>query len=549
MLSFDITDRHIRIIRGTENGGRIRVSSASTIDLEEGLVVNGHIKDIPKMATIISEDLKAKKMADKEAVVSMCSNLVIFREIHIPKVKGTQLLTMVTNQMQHQMGIAEDYSISYSIAGEVEEDGVQALKILATACPFEVVDCFRKVFQMLSISLKSVMVSCNAISRVILGDKKITAGKMPMLAVQIDPTFISLNLYENNQLAFSRFASIDAADYEDSADYIYEAVNENIYRMLQFQKSRNANAPIQNVVFYGDTTNEYIRLTNSLESMDISTSLLGTPGNIGGYENFEFQSYANAIGAMYKSNKESERVNLLETDATSGKTEAGASFAIAVLASAGVAAAVVAIICLAINIGISNTQKKIDAINNEINSEETQAKLAEVDRTQEKIDKVGIFKSTVKQAADNYKSLPMFRSDIYYAAEDCFAEAGCNALKFSYTEGNMDFDVFCDEPDIPSKAVELLTAAVPYDTKLYNGDTMFDNVVYTGYKGDLTKYLSLGAPVESTDVNEAYTSIFDNSPYEFEVTMKISSNIVNVPEGEETPADEETEETTEGGEG
>ena len=41
--------------------------------------------------------------------------------------------------MQHQMGIAEDYSISYTIAGEIEEEGVHAMKVLATACPFEVV--------------------------------------------------------------------------------------------------------------------------------------------------------------------------------------------------------------------------------------------------------------------------------------------------------------------------------------------------------------------------------------------------------------------------
>ena len=70
MLSFDITDRHIRIIRGTESRGRIRVSSASTIDLSEGLIVNGHIKDIPKMATIINDELKARRMDDKEAVVA-----------------------------------------------------------------------------------------------------------------------------------------------------------------------------------------------------------------------------------------------------------------------------------------------------------------------------------------------------------------------------------------------------------------------------------------------------------------------------------------------
>ena len=484
------------------------------------------------MATIISEDLKAKKMSDKEAVVSMCSNLVIFREIHIPKVKGTQLLTMVTNQMQHQMGIADDYSISYSIAGEVEEDGVQALKILATACPFEVVDCFRKVFQMLSISLKSVMVSCNSISRVILGDKKGIQGKMPMLAVQIDPTFISLNLYENNQLAFSRFASIDAADYDDSEDYIYEAVNENIYRMLQFQKSRNPNEPIQNVVFYGDTS-EYIRLTNSLESMDISTSLLGVPNNIGGYENFEFQSYANAIGAMFKSNKESERVNLLETDATSGKTEAGASFAVTVLAAAGIAAAVIAIICLAINIGISNDQKKIDNINEEINSEATQKQLAEVDLTQSKIDKVADFKDAVQRAADNYDTLPMLNSAQYMAARDCFKDAGCLALEFAYDEGEFQFTGYCDDPEAPAKTVELLTALKPVD-KDAKGETMFDNIVYEGYDENAK---------EGEAANEGAT-IFDMSLYKFEVRLLLSSNAVHAVE-EETP---ETEETTEGGE-
>jgi type IV pilus assembly protein PilM len=194
---------------------------------------------------------------------------------------------MVQNQMQHTMGITDDYSISYTIAGEIEEEGVQAMKVLATACPFEVVDCFRKVFSMLGIALKSVAVSCNCITRIILSDNKLKA-KMPLLLVQIDPNFVSLNLYENNQLTFSRFASIDPIDYDNSPDYIYEAVNENIFRMFQFQRSRSGNEPIQNVVFYGDTT-EYIRLTNSLEQMDITTGLLGVPNSVGGYENFEFR--------------------------------------------------------------------------------------------------------------------------------------------------------------------------------------------------------------------------------------------------------------------
>ncbi|MGN0642008.1 MAG: pilus assembly protein PilM [Huintestinicola sp.] len=469
MLSFDITDRHIRIIRGTEARNRIRVSSATTIDLEEGLIVNGHIKDIPKMATIINDELKARSMSDKEAVITISSNLVIFKELHIPKAKtSSQLLTMVTNQMQHTMGIAEEYSISYSIAGEVEEEGVQALKILATACPFEVVDCFRKVFSMLSIALKSVVVSCNAISRLILSDKK-AISKMPMLVVQIDPNFVSLNLYEDNQLSFSRFASIDAVDYDNSADYVFEAVNENIYRMLQFHKQRNPETPIQNVVFYGDTT-EYIRLTNTLENMDVSTSLLGVPNNIAGYENIEFQAYANAIGAMFRSNKENERINLLETDASAGKTNAGASFAAAVGGAFVISAVVVAAVYVGMSAMMNSNDKYIAEMDEWINSEDTQTQLQKVDETQAKIDKVNAFKVSLQSAKDNFDTKADFNQEVLRTILGVFADNNSTVDTITIDSGAITLECIAEAPTDPDKAVQTLFEL-----------DQFDNIMYSGY--------------------------------------------------------------------
>ena len=472
MLSFDITDRHIRIIRGTESRGRIRVSSASTIDLSEGLIVNGHIKDIPKMATIINDELKARRMDDKEAVVTLSSNLVIFKELHIPKAKtNAQLLTMVTNQMQHTMGIAEEYSISYSIAGEVEEEGVQALKILATACPFEVVDCFRKVFSMLSISLKSVTVTCNAISRIILSDKKASA-KMPMLVVQVDPNFVSLNLYEDNQLSFARFASIDAVDYDNSEDYVYEAVNENIYRMIQFHKSRNPENPIQNVVFYGDTT-EYIRLTNALEGMDISTSLLGVPNNISGYENIEFQAYANAIGAMFRSNKDTDRINLLETDSSAGKTDAGSSFLIGLGGAVVLSAAVVAAVVFGITNAINNNDAKVAEIDEWINSPEVMETLPAVDSTQAKIDKVALYEADLDTAAYNFDTKSALTVDVLNTVIKTIQDNSCSVAEIAYTSGSFEISCTANDNTAPDEAVKAI-----YDLD------MFDNIVYDGFQSN-----------------------------------------------------------------
>lgn len=470
MLSFDITDRHIRIVRGTESRGKIRLSAASTIDLQEGLIVNGHIKDIPRLANIINDELKAHNMEDKEAVVTLSSNLVIFKELHIPKAKtSSQMLTMVTNQMQHTMGIAEEYSISYSIAGEVEEEGVQAQKILATACPFEVVDCFRKVFSMLNISLKSVCVSCNAISRLILSDKKVSS-KMPMLVVQVDPTFVSINLYENNQLSFARFASIDPLDYDNSEDYVYEAVNENIYRMVQFHKSRNPQNPIQNVIFYGDTS-EYIRLTNALEGMEIATSQLSVnTSSISGYENIEALTYANAIGAMFRSNKDVDRINLLETDSSAGRSDAGSGFLLSLGGAVVLAAAVVLAINLGIGTAINNNDKKIAEIDEYINSPEVVSKLAEVDLTQSKIDKVGLYKTDLDAAIRNFDTKNPAQAELINRLFSTIEEQNCYISELSFASGEITLSCQTDDNLAPDNAAQAI----------YDLDE-FDNIVYGGF--------------------------------------------------------------------
>lgn len=513
MLSFDITDRHIRIIRGTENHGKIKVADATTIDVEEGLIVNGHIKDIPKMATIINDELKTKRMADKEAVISISSNLIIFKELHIPKAKGTQLLTIVQNQMQTTMGIADDYSISYTIAGEIEEDGVQAMKVLATACPFEVVDCFRKVFSMLGIALRSVAVSCNTISRIILSNPK-NKAKMPMLLVQIDPTFVSLNLYENNQLTFSRFASIDPEDYDNSEDYIYEAVNENVFRMFQFQRSRNGDNPIQNVVFYGETT-EYIRLTNALEQMDITTSILGTPNNIGGYENFEFQEYANAIGAMFRTNKDTERINLIEVDAAVGRSSAGASFFLSVAGAAVVSAAVVGAVWIFGNIQVNQYNSERVEIEEWMNSPEVAAQVAAVDAAQTKLDKVNVVKNVIDTAVTNYESLPVLTTDVISDIEANFTGTSVRWTTLSFGNGAMSVTCTARDNDEPAEVVG----------NFFEQD-IFDNITYNGFE-----YME----------SETEEGAAAQAGYEFTITFDMREAERPEPEEPETPAEETAE--------
>lgn len=420
MLSFDITDRNIRIIKGIENKNKISISSAATLNVDEDIIVNGHVKDVPRLATLMNQKIKQNKMSDKEAIVSISSNMTIFKELNVRRTAKEQEFTKnVKAEMQAKVGIDDSYAISYSIV-EGSSNDADMVTVLATACPTEVIDSYKRVFSMLGISLRSVIIGCNCITKFLLsGDKN--RSKMPLLAVQIDNNFISLNIYENSQLSFSRFASIDPADYDNSADYVYEAVNENIFRMLQFHKSKGTGESIRNVILYGETK-EFVRIQRDLEQMDINTSVIAVPKNVKGYQNLEVPLYANAIGAMFSRNKATEKINLLEfggaTAAISDRVNSDRTFfpilATVVLGTLVVMGGITAVYKFKDNKIVKET-KRMQAF---IDSADTKAKLEKRLELKEMKEDVQNYKDLASLAYDSLKSQPYTESEVYAKIEE-----------------------------------------------------------------------------------------------------------------------------------
>lgn len=500
MLSFDITDRNIRIIKGTENGGKIKISAAATLDLEEAVIVNGHVNDINRVAMMINQVLKQNNMPDKEAIVSISSNQTVFKELLIPpNSKESEFMKSVRHELQMQINVDDSYAVGYLIVGEPEEDenGERVQRILATACPYDVVDCYKRIFNMLGISLKTVMIGCNAITKVLLADVKVKS-LMPLLAVQIDKNFISLNLYEDNQLSFSRFASIDPEDYDNPDDYVFEAVNENIFRMIQFARSRGSEA-ISNVVFYGDITaspNLYNRLVDEMEGNEITVSQLNVPPQIHGYQNLEFSLYANAIGAMFKRNKITEHVNLLDADgvgalagAMKGKTEGG----IPVLPIIGLVLSAVAVLGLWAGFSIldSNVKKETQRLQDDIDSPETAAKLQQYEDLKLMRETVNSYGTIITNTSEAYKTLPIINRKCYEAVDTTLmtmmeqnpgtTEAAVIST-FTYDNGLITIPVEIETTD--EFAQKYPAMVVNYLYTEY-GD-VFSSVSYSGYTVNIT---------------------------------------------------------------
>ncbi len=483
MLSFDFSDRQINVVKGDNTANRIKIDKSLTIDVPEDMILNGEVINLSGLNEIISAQLKNEMMNDKEAIVTFSSSNIVFKELIVPKGKGTEFLTMVQNQMAQEMGLSDDYSISYSIVGEAGADNPGAVKVLATACPSSIVDSFRKLFGVLGISLKSVNIGCNSISRIVLADKS-NLNRMPLLVCQLDENFLGLTLFENGQMAFARYVPISPDDYE-SEDYLMEALNENIFRMEQFNKARGGSG-LENVILYG-RIDDYIKIVDALDGLDIKASVLSVPTQISGYENVEFTVFANAIGALYRRDKQTERINLLEVDQMQGKSGSGISqtFITGIIIAAA-SAVLIAIVTIFVNISTNGVQDDIDKTNQEIVEAQK-----EIDRQAILHDKLTIIQQwnmLTDAAKTNISTMPFLNQEKFDEIKKIMKEKKATYTGLEYDE-EKGYILLKEVAVDTQKEVKILCDA-------FKASKYVAHVGYPGYEGVGAELDSSGNPIE-----------------------------------------------------
>lgn len=518
MLSIDITDRQIKLVRGVHSGSKIRVQDADMRELTLGMVSNGYITDVPMVAAELNDIIKTKGITEKDAIVSITSSSIVYKEMMLPKPKSIKNTAAIEAMIQTNMGVSNEFNISYTIAGETEdEEKNKLIKIIATACPQRLVDGYVRLFSHIGLSLKAVNISNNSVTRLIVNTPKMSE-RMPMLLIQIDKGFLNMNLYEDNQIVFSRYFNIDPADYDNAPDYVVRAVYDNLFRMIQFIKSRKGAKPLKEIMFYGDTGN-FIELSNAISSFNVPVHVLAAPSTVITMTEIDFTKYANAIGAIYRRNKELEHINLLE--ATSAKESKGMNGYLLMLAGACVGS--VALVA-AITIGLTVVDKSIKGQINDVQQQiEAPALQNELDIVSERESMLSGFQSYVGNAGSTstlFDYMPKAQSYIIDKIKEPI-----EAVK---SENGIDLDIHTIKMDSSTVTVKFMGQCKGYPTsmpaayvnKLTNevktkyGDPFFQNITYTGFEktnsDNATKYLEL-------QTGECkYDTIFT-----FEVTMSL----------------------------
>jgi type IV pilus assembly protein PilM len=481
MLSFDITDKQIKLVKGSLAGSKIRINAVDSRDVPEGAIVNGYINDIAPLVDLITQMLKEKKISDKEIIVCINSGSILYKELEVLKPKSLKSTAAIEAMIVTQMGIANDYNVSYSVVGDggKDADGNPTIKVMATACPQRMVDGYQMLFTQAGLKIKQINISNNCITRLIMNTSKLKEA-MPFLCIQVDEDFVNINLYEDGQVSLSRYIKIDAADYEDNPDYVNIAVFDNLFRMIQFIGQRSGASPLKQIMFYG-IIKDFVALSNSISSFSIPAHVLSMPTNMVKFCEVDFPKYANAIGAFYKTDPIMDHVNLLQSTAVkSNKGGSGGAFLVQVLLTAGVAAGLV--FGGYYGIGQINNRliRQTEEVNVRIAAGDYDAKRMEMDLMRDVLSNFSDYKYSVKLAKIMFDFLP--RGDLPQIETQILEAVGMvNANPemsgtfhafgdFIWNGYDLRLTIYCSDVTFPADYVDALFQL-----------GFFENIIYSGF--------------------------------------------------------------------
>jgi type IV pilus assembly protein PilM len=518
MLSIDVTDKQLKLVRGALKGNKIHINDVETRDVPEECIVNGYITEVAPVAELITKMLADKKITDKEIVVCVNSSSILYKELEVLKPKSLKNTAAIEAMIIAQMGIANDYNVSYSIVGEaVNEEGAAMLKVMATACPQRMVDSYQVLFAQAGLKIKQINISNNCITRLIMNTPKLKET-MPFMCIQIDEDFININLYEDGNVVLSRYIKIDPADYDDDPDYVNAAVSDNLFRMTQFIGQRPNSKPLRQIMFYG-IIKDFVALSNSIMSFNIPAHVLAMPNSIVKFckEDFDFSMYANAIGAFYKVDPLLEHVNLLESMAVTSKKGLGA-FPMQLLAVVGVSIAVVVGAYFTIGYINNSLVRQTREMDDKIAEARFEDKREEMDLMQSVLRNFSEYKYAVKLAQVMFDFLP--RGDLPQIMEQLYAGVSAVAENpqmrgtfytfdnFVWNSYNITLIVYCSDETFPSDFVGELSKI-----------GFFEDIVYGGFR-----------TIEVSSItNEAARSAIpggSGSVVEFELSLRLKGGHV-----------------------
>ncbi len=173
-------------------------------------------------AALLREQMRAQGIKTDRGVFCINSDRIITRDIVIPNVKRSEILTMLhTNSQDYFPVDVSDYKLDYSVQEQIVENGVKMLRVQASAVPKPLIASYYELAKMLEIGIEAIDFSGNSVLQAVAVNPEIimeegdTEGSTYLLA-NLHSGGTQLTFIKDGTVRLQRTISVGLDDHFDT---------------------------------------------------------------------------------------------------------------------------------------------------------------------------------------------------------------------------------------------------------------------------------------------------------------------------------------------
>jgi type IV pilus assembly protein PilM len=189
-IGLDIGSTAIRFVQLKRGGANPVLVNYGQIPMPMGLAASDAAGDRDKVAELIKQLLRDKKVTEKNAVVGLASNKIFASVITTPKLDAAQLSKAIRFQAEQYIPMALDQvKLDYAVVDQ-SPDG-KNLEVLLVAAPNTVVTKYAEIIDKSGLEPLALEANAIAVSRALIQTKTIAAIILDLSTFDSDITIIS----------------------------------------------------------------------------------------------------------------------------------------------------------------------------------------------------------------------------------------------------------------------------------------------------------------------------------------------------------------------
>ena len=195
-ISIDVGFRNIKVVEVAVNrNNEVYIKNFGIAPTPVNCIKNGVIKNVDAVSSEISRIIRENKMKVKKSKIVMSGTSIISRVLLVEKELGQDLDSMINSAIVKSLPInTDEHKIDYKILQELDENGVNKLKVFVTAVRKNIISSYIDVLFELGLKPISVDIPANSTAKFFNRDIKVNIDHIK---------FVNPNMEQLNKDAFA----------------------------------------------------------------------------------------------------------------------------------------------------------------------------------------------------------------------------------------------------------------------------------------------------------------------------------------------------------